>query len=97
MRHLPGASGPGLNLPRNGVDSYCSSHHQVLQRYRQITPQLHFSGPTDFAPLIRAAIDIVRRERRYHILLIIADGQVLPREEQNTFEGGYPNPLPSLP
>jgi len=60
--------------------------NQVLQRYTEITPALQFSGPTNFAPLIHAAIDIVKANRReYHILLIIADGQVT--SEKATVEG----------
>jgi hypothetical protein len=40
---------------------------------------LHFViGPTSFAPVIDAAIDIVERNNgQYHVLVIIADGQVL--------------------
>jgi E3 ubiquitin-protein ligase RGLG len=37
------------------------------------------AGPTSFAPLIRRAMDICcEMENRYHLLLIIADGQVGP-------------------
>ena len=36
-----------------------------------------FIGPTSFAPVIDAAIDIVERNNgQYHVLVIIADGQV---------------------
>lgn len=36
-----------------------------------------FQGPTSFAPIIDAAIDIVERTKgQYHVLVIIADGQV---------------------
>lgn len=53
----------------NGVDA-------VLQRYHEITATVTLSGPTSFAPVIREAIKIVREEHSYHILVIIADGQV---------------------
>lgn len=37
------------------------------------------SGPTSFAPAINKAMEIVRLSGgRFHILLLIADGQVIP-------------------
>lgn len=37
-----------------------------------------FTGPTSFAPIIDAAIDIVEGSNgQYHVLVIIADGQVV--------------------
>eukprot|EP01025_Chloroclados_australasicus_P016441 TRINITY_DN1826_c0_g1_i1.p1 TRINITY_DN1826_c0_g1~~TRINITY_DN1826_c0_g1_i1.p1 ORF type:complete len:323 (-),score=41.31 TRINITY_DN1826_c0_g1_i1:516-1484(-) len=49
----------------------------VVSRYRQIAPNLTLSGPTSFAPIIRRALDVVHEsENRFHILLIIADGQI---------------------
>jgi len=49
---------------------------EVLQRYEEIATTVDLAGPTSFAPVIREAIRIVQEERSYHILCIIADGQV---------------------
>lgn len=36
-----------------------------------------FEGPTSYAPVVEAAIDIVEKHAgQYHVLVIIADGQV---------------------
>ncbi|XP_019437213.1 PREDICTED: E3 ubiquitin-protein ligase RGLG1 isoform X2 [Lupinus angustifolius] len=56
---------------------YCQGFEEVLARYRDIVPRLKLSGPTSFASVIDAAIDIVERSNgQYHVLVIIADGQV---------------------
>uniref|UniRef100_M8BY40 Uncharacterized protein n=1 Tax=Aegilops tauschii TaxID=37682 RepID=M8BY40_AEGTA len=55
----------------------CTGFEEALERYRQIVPTLRLSGPTSFAPIIETAIGIVDSTGgQYHVLLIIADGQV---------------------
>jgi E3 ubiquitin-protein ligase RGLG len=54
----------------------CNGLNEILQRYGEIVPHIQLSGPTSFAPIIYEAINIVRETRSYHILVIIADGQV---------------------
>ncbi|XP_013388486.2 copine family protein 1-like isoform X2 [Lingula anatina] len=58
------------------AEGYCTGFHDALQAYNQITPNVKLSGPTNFAPLIRRALEIVRQTKAYHILVIVADGQV---------------------
>ncbi|KAJ0828713.1 putative von Willebrand factor, type A, copine, von Willebrand factor A-like domain superfamily [Helianthus annuus] len=75
----------------------CQGFEDVLRRYREIVPQLKLSGPTSFASIIEMAITIVEESGgQYHVLLIIADGQVtrsvdtgsgqLSSQERNTIE-----------
>ncbi|XP_058072320.1 E3 ubiquitin-protein ligase RGLG4-like isoform X1 [Magnolia sinica] len=55
----------------------CHGFEEVLTCYRQIVRNLRLSGPTSFGPIIEAAIDIVESHGgQYHVLVIIADGQV---------------------
>ncbi|CAL9051277.1 unnamed protein product [Musa banksii] len=57
--------------------SPCHGFNEVLACYRKIVPHLRLAGPTSFAPIVEAAVDIVERSRgQYHVLVIIADGQV---------------------
>ncbi|CAK9863244.1 unnamed protein product [Sphagnum jensenii] len=55
----------------------CAGFEEALSRYRAIVPKLRLAGPTSFAPIINAAVDIVEESGgQYHVLIIIADGQV---------------------
>ncbi|KAJ4892587.1 E3 ubiquitin-protein ligase RGLG1 [Raphanus sativus] len=58
-----------------GISS--NGFEQVLARYREIVPHLKLAGPTSFAPIIEMAMTVVEQSSgQYHVLVIIADGQV---------------------
>ncbi|VDO66955.1 unnamed protein product [Heligmosomoides polygyrus] len=57
-------------------DGDCESLEEVLKVYNEVTPTVDLSGPTNFAPLIYQAMEICQKANDYHILVIIADGQV---------------------
>ncbi|XVE84056.1 hypothetical protein DITRI_Ditri16bG0138400 [Diplodiscus trichospermus] len=58
-------------------ERFCNGFEEVLSRYREIVPHLRLAGPTSFAPIIEMAMTIVERSGgQYHVLVIIADGQV---------------------
>ena len=61
--------------PCHGVDG-------VLARYGEIAPHVQLAGPTSFAPILDAAVAAVRAaQNAYHILVIVADGQVTNERE----------------
>jgi E3 ubiquitin-protein ligase RGLG len=67
-----------MPLQPNGMPSIPGYHiRDVLSRYREIVPHVTMAGPTSFAPLIHQALQVVvQHGMSYHILVIIADGQV---------------------
>ncbi|KAJ4961010.1 hypothetical protein NE237_020920 [Protea cynaroides] len=75
----------------------CDGFEEALARYIEIVPHLRLAGPTSFAPIVEMAMTIVEQSGgQYHVLLIIADGQVtrsvdtehgqLSPQEQRTVE-----------
>ncbi|KAE8671041.1 E3 ubiquitin-protein ligase RGLG2 [Hibiscus syriacus] len=66
--------------------SSCHGFEEVLDCYKKIVPNLRLSGPTSYAPVIDSAIDIVENSGgQFHVLVIIADGQVT--RSVNTSDG----------
>jgi len=57
----------------------CSGFDDVLHKYEAAARRVVLSGPTSFVPLIDQAVSIVQNTGAYHILLIVADGQVSNR------------------
>ena len=45
-------------------DTECKNFDEVSQAYREITPRMRLSGPTNFAPLIDEAVKIVQQRQQ---------------------------------
>ncbi|XP_071736100.1 E3 ubiquitin-protein ligase RGLG4 [Rutidosis leptorrhynchoides] len=66
--------------------SSCHGFEEVLNCYKTVVANVQLAGPTSFAPVVDAAINIVEKSGgQFHILVIIADGQVT--RSINTSEG----------
>ena len=46
------------------IQGYCRGFADVLDAYTQIAPNVRMSGPTNYAPLIHQAIDIVKTTKQ---------------------------------
>ncbi|KAJ7377272.1 hypothetical protein OS493_030083 [Desmophyllum pertusum] len=73
-------------LSFNKDGSPCKGLNDVLKQYSEVVRRVTLSGPTTFAPLINKAIEIVKQEKSYNILVIIADGQVVDEHDRSTRE-----------
>ncbi|KAJ4976122.1 hypothetical protein NE237_001228 [Protea cynaroides] len=55
----------------------CQSFVEVLTCYKKIAQKVYLDGPTCFAPMVEAAIDIVENNGgQHHVLVIIADDSI---------------------
>ena len=71
-----------FSLDEDGMP--CKGFEGVLSLYNEVVQRVELSGPTSFAPIIRKAIEITRQNMEYHILLVIADGQVIDKQDMET-------------
>ncbi|KAF8399805.1 hypothetical protein HHK36_015676 [Tetracentron sinense] len=69
-------------------ERFCNGFEEVLRRYREIVPELQLKEPTSFAPMIEMGMTIVEQSGGlFHVLLIIADGQVTRSPDFGTQRG----------
>ncbi|KAG5499854.1 hypothetical protein GH5_03990 [Leishmania sp. Ghana 2012 LV757] len=69
-------------LSGNPVNAYLNGMQAVVDTYARLLPALQFSGPTNFAPTIRAMTAGARQARGvYTILLILTDGAITDMQD----------------
>jgi E3 ubiquitin-protein ligase RGLG len=59
----------------------CKGSADLVATYKQVIQTQTLSGPTTFVPLIKEALKRVKASKKYHILLIITDGEVAHEKE----------------
>ena len=52
---------------------YCDGFKDVLDRYNEVLKTIQLSGPTNFAPLIKEAIKIVKQTKQVILIIINHD------------------------
>jgi len=67
-------------FPLDPAGAPCRGFEAVLARYAAAAATVHLSGPTSFVPLVRRGVEVVAHSGAYHILLVVADGQVSNRQ-----------------
>ncbi|KAG5474692.1 hypothetical protein LSCM4_03867 [Leishmania orientalis] len=69
-------------LSGNPANAYLNGMQAVVDTYARLLPALQFSGPTNFAPTIRAMTAGARQARGvYTILLILTDGAITDMQD----------------
>lgn len=56
----------------------------VINEYRNCLKKIHFAGPTEFCPMIRRTIEVIRKENnpmKYHVLMILTDGVIVDQQQ----------------
>lgn len=73
----------------------CWGFRGVMECYFREASERTLSGPTNFAPVIRKAIEIVRETgNEFHVLIIVCDGQVTqPKETEQAIVEACAYPL----
>lgn len=61
-----------------------SGYRDVLCAYRNIFRHIKLGDPTSFKPVIDKAIEIVRHTEKYHLLVILCDGEVSEKCKKET-------------
>ena len=85
----------GFGAKVNGSVSMCFSLNmqadpeihtisKILEEYRKNVPNLHFWGPTNFAPVIKKVTETIEKDNnqcKYNILMILTDGAISDMED----------------
>lgn len=66
----------GAEIPCKELEGVKMAYDSIVRRYNNGNRDYYMSGPTSFGPIIRKAISIVQQEQSYHILIIICDGAI---------------------
>lgn len=59
----------------------CVGIEDVLKTYAAVIPTVTLAGPTSFAPIIDKAVEHVKQDFEFTLLMILADGQVTAVKE----------------